>query len=56
MATNGWMAAAPMVVTGAGAAVTLLFALWLLHLRMRNAGVVDIGWTVAIGLQAVIAA
>lgn len=46
----------PMVVVGASAAVGLLFVLWLLHLRWRNAAVVDVGWTVAIGLQAVAAA
>ena len=44
-----------MISVGAGLGVGLLFLLWMLHLRMRNAGVVDIGWTVAIGVQAVTA-
>lgn len=46
----------PMILVGTIAAVGLLFVLWLLHLRWRNAAVVDVGWTVAIGLQAVSAA
>ncbi|MCC7003900.1 MAG: DUF1295 domain-containing protein [Gemmatimonadaceae bacterium] len=52
MASAVW----PMIVVGTSAAVGLLFVLWLLHLRWRNAAVVDVGWTVAIGLQAVSAA
>lgn len=41
---------------GTALAVGLLFAAWLLHLRLRNAAVVDVAWTVAVGLQAVAAA
>ncbi len=41
---------------GVGTALALMAALWALHLRLRNAGVVDLGWTVAVGLQAVLAA
>ncbi len=44
-----------MVATGLGAALLLMLALWVLHLRWRNAGVVDVGWTVAIGVQALVA-
>jgi steroid 5-alpha reductase family enzyme len=56
VAESGWLGAVPMVVAGAAASVTLLFALWLVHLRLRNAAVVDVGWTIAIGLQALAAA
>lgn len=45
-----------MILVGLGFAVGLLFALWVLHLRLRNAAVVDVGWTVAVGAQAVTAA
>jgi len=45
-----------MVLVGAVLAIGLLFALWVLHLRWRNAAVVDVGWTLAIGLQALVAA
>ncbi len=44
-----------MILAGLGAALVLMLALWWLHLRMHNAAVVDVGWTVAIGLQALIA-
>ncbi|MFZ9899722.1 MAG: DUF1295 domain-containing protein, partial [Gemmatimonadaceae bacterium] len=50
---TGW---GPMLAVGAGTAVGLMFALWLLHLRLRNAAVVDVGWTVAVGIQALAAA
>ncbi len=46
----------PMIAVGLGGSLTLMLALWGLHLRMRNAGVVDVGWTVAVGLQAIAAA
>lgn len=45
-----------MVATGLGAALVLMFGLWALHLRLSNAGVVDVGWTVSIGIQALVAA
>lgn len=45
-----------MILVGFGFAVGLMFALWVLHLRLRNAAVVDVGWTVAVGGQAVTAA
>jgi len=44
-----------MVATGLAVALSLMFALWVLHLRWRNAAVVDVGWTIAIGLQALVA-
>jgi len=45
-----------MVGVGLGLAVAMMLLLWMLHLRLRNAGVVDVGWTLAIGVQAVTAA
>jgi steroid 5-alpha reductase family enzyme len=48
-----WIA---MIGVGLVGAVALLFTLWVLHRRWRNAGVVDIGWTLAIGMQAIVAA
>lgn len=45
-----------MVLTGAAVALVLMLALWAWHLRLRNAAVVDVGWTVAIGAQALVAA
>lgn len=45
-----------MVMTGLGVALLLMFGLWVLHLRLGNAGVVDVGWTVSIGVQALVAA
>ena len=45
-----------MVALGLGGAVALLFTLWVLHRRWQNAGVVDIGWTLAIGMEAIAAA
>lgn len=45
----------PMLAVGAGTAVGLMFALWVLHLRLRNAAVVDVGWTIAVGVQALAA-
>lgn len=50
------MAWRSMVGVGLGGALALLFTLWVLHRRWRNAGVVDIGWTLAIGMQAIVAA
>jgi steroid 5-alpha reductase family enzyme len=41
---------------GAGVAIGLMAVLWVLHLRWRNAAVVDVGWTLAVGAQAVAAA
>lgn len=41
---------------GAGVAVAGMATLWALHLRWRNAAAVDVGWTLAVGAQAVSAA
>lgn len=45
-----------MVAAGLAFALGLMLVLWVLHLRLRNAAVVDVGWTVAVGAQAVSAA
>lgn len=34
----------PMIITGAAAVTMLFFVIWLIHLALKNAGVVDIGW------------
>jgi len=39
---------------GTGAAVTVMAALWLLHLKLRDAGIVDLGWAGVLGLLAVV--
>jgi steroid 5-alpha reductase family enzyme len=43
-----------LLVIGTTMTVTMMFALWLLHLRMRNASVVDVGWAAGIGLLALL--
>lgn len=45
-----------MVLTGLAGALALMFTLWVFHLRLRNAAVVDVGWASAIGMQALVAA
>jgi steroid 5-alpha reductase family enzyme len=39
---------------GAAVTLSLMTLLWILHLRIRNAGVVDIGWAAGIGILAVL--
>jgi steroid 5-alpha reductase family enzyme len=45
-----------LVLAGIGAAilVAMMFLLWLLHLRLRNAGYVDIGWAYGLGILGVL--
>ena len=45
---------ARLLIIGSAMTLTMMFALWLLHLRMRNASVVDVGWASGIGLLAVL--
>ena len=49
-----WQQAYPLAMVGAGAVFALMFVLWLVHLRMRNAGIVDIGWAFSLAMVAVI--
>jgi steroid 5-alpha reductase family enzyme len=39
---------------GAAVTLTLMLALWALHVQIRNAGVVDVGWAAGIGMLAVL--
>jgi steroid 5-alpha reductase family enzyme len=41
-------------IIGAALMLAMMGALWVLHLRMRNAGVVDVGWAAGIGMLAVL--
>jgi steroid 5-alpha reductase family enzyme len=41
-------------VIGAVVTLTLMTGLWILHVRIRNAGVVDVGWAAGIGMLAVL--
>ena len=44
----------PMVVTGAALVALMMFVLWLLHLRLRNASVVDPGWAFGLVILAIV--
>ena len=43
-------AALHLAIIGAAAVVTMMFALWLLHLALKNASVVDPGWAFGLAL------
>jgi steroid 5-alpha reductase family enzyme len=43
-----------LVLTGAAAVCGLMFLLWLAHLPMRNASIVDPGWAAGIAVLALI--
>lgn len=43
-----------LVILGSLVCLTMMFLLWLLHLRMRNAAVVDVGWTAGLGILALL--
>jgi len=43
-----------LVVLGSSVCLAMMFLLWLLHLRMHNAAVVDVGWTAGLGILAVL--
>lgn len=45
--------AAHLLVLGLGIATTVMLALWLVHLRTRNASWVDVGWAATLGLLAI---
>ena len=42
------------VMAGTTTVVTLMFLLWCLHLALKNAAVVDVGWTAGLGILAVL--
>lgn len=44
--------ALPLLLTGAAMACAMMLALWVIHLLIRNAAVVDVGWTAGPGLLA----
>jgi len=49
MFTQAW----PFLLTGAALVAALMFLLWLIHLVIRNAAVVDVGWAAGLGMLAV---
>ncbi len=46
----------PMLITGLAGSFLLFCALWIVQVIRRDAGVVDIGWTVGVGAMAIYAA
>jgi steroid 5-alpha reductase family enzyme len=51
-----WQDVVRLAAMGAAVVLPLMFALWLLHLRLGNAAVVDVGWAFSLGVLAVLAA
>lgn len=45
--------ALPFLLTGAALVAAMMFLLWLVHLVLRNAAVVDVGWAAGLGMLAV---
>jgi len=43
-----------LLLTGALTVIAMMFILWLIHLPIKNAGLVDIGWAYGLGLLALI--
>jgi steroid 5-alpha reductase family enzyme len=41
-----------LLLTGGGIVAATMFLLWLVHLVIRNAAVVDVGWAAGLGLLA----
>lgn len=48
------MAVATMLITALIVMAVLMLILWLVHLPLKNAGIVDVGWTLGVGLCALI--
>lgn len=48
-----WSAAFPLVAVGGSLVVLMMFLLWMLHLQMKNASVVDPGWAYGLAILAV---
>jgi steroid 5-alpha reductase family enzyme len=44
--------AIPLLLTGAAVVCSMMLALWVVHLLIRNAAVVDVGWAAGLGLLA----
>jgi steroid 5-alpha reductase family enzyme len=44
-----------LILVGAGLVAALMFFLWLIHLVTRNAGIVDVGWTMGLVLITAVA-
>jgi steroid 5-alpha reductase family enzyme len=44
--------AIPLLLTGAAVVCSMMLALWFVHLLIRNAAVVDVGWAAGLGLLA----
>src|SRR5579863_2057861 len=42
-----------LAISGAGIVVATMFVLWLIHLAIRNAAVVDVGWALCLALLAI---
>ena len=40
-------------IAGAGIVVAMMFVLWLVHLAIRNAAIVDVGWALGLALLAI---
>ena len=40
-------------IAGAGIVVAMMFVLWLIHLAIRNAAIVDVGWALGLALLAI---
>ena len=47
-----WNAALPLVLTGLALVCGLMLVLWLIHLPLRNAAIVDVGWGTALATLA----
>ncbi len=47
---NAWT----MLAIGTAVALSMMFGVWLLHIRMRNASIVDVAWSAGIGILAVL--
>ena len=42
-----------LALTGLGIVAATMFALWLIHLRLRNAAIVDVGWAAGLAMLAI---
>jgi steroid 5-alpha reductase family enzyme len=49
-----WSEAGPLAARGAAAVLAVMLAAWIVHVRTRNAGVVDVAWSLNVALLAVL--